>query len=47
MDGDDQISRFQEAARKLGCDEEEAAFDEKLGRIARQKPKPEAPAPEK
>lgn len=35
-----QIERFREAAREHGCDEDEAAFDEKLKRIARQKPKP-------
>lgn len=34
-----QIERFKEAARQLGCDEDEAAFDEKLKVIARQKPK--------
>jgi hypothetical protein len=35
----EQIDRFREAARQLGCDEEEAAFDEKLRQIAKQKPK--------
>ncbi len=34
-----QHDRFVEAARALGCDEDEAAFDEKLKAIARQKPK--------
>ncbi len=34
-----QIERFKEAARALGCDEDEAAFDEKLKAIARQQPK--------
>jgi len=29
-----------ETARALGCDEDEAAFDEKLKQIAKQKPKP-------
>jgi len=33
-----QHDRFIEAARALGCDEDEAAFDEKLKRIARHKP---------
>jgi hypothetical protein len=33
-----QIHRFRETARQLGCDEDEAAFDEKLGTIARDKP---------
>ena len=32
-----QIERFKETARALGCDEDEAAFDEKLKVIARQK----------
>ncbi len=40
-----QLERFKEAARQLGCDEDEAAFDEKLKVIARQKPK--TPASEK
>lgn len=46
-DGDiSQHARFIETARALGCDEDEAAFDEKLKVIARHKPKgePEAPA---
>ena len=38
-----QLDRFREAARALGCDEDEAAFDEKLKGIAAPKPK----APEK
>ena len=33
-----QIERFRETARALGADEDEAAFDEKLRVIARQKP---------
>ena len=37
-----QVERFKEAARQLGCDEDEAAFDEKLKVIARQKPKDQA-----
>ena len=41
-----QIDRFVEAARELGCDEDEAAFKEKLARIARQKPKDTTAAPE-
>lgn len=36
----DQSRRFIETARALGCDEDEAAFREKLRVIARQKPKP-------
>ncbi len=35
-----QSKRFIETARELGCDEDEAAFDEKLRRIATAKPKP-------
>ena len=34
-----QHDRFVETARALGCDEDEAAFDEKLKVIARHKPK--------
>ena len=33
-----QIERFREAARELGCDDDEAAFDEKLRQIMRAKP---------
>ncbi len=36
-----QIDRFKEAARALGCDEDEAAFDEKLRVIAKRKSKEE------
>jgi hypothetical protein len=39
MPSSDQSHRFIETARELGCDEDEAAFDEKLKRIAKQKPK--------
>lgn len=35
----DQVERFKETARALGCDENEAAFDEKLRRVAAHKPK--------
>lgn len=38
-----QHARFVETARALGCDEDEAAFDEKLKVIARQKPKDKSP----
>ena len=34
----EQIDRFQEAARQLGCDEDEVAFDAKLAEIAKKKP---------
>jgi hypothetical protein len=38
----EQSRRFIETARELGCDEDEAAFEEKLKRIATAKPKPRA-----
>lgn len=38
-----QHARFIETARALGCDENEAAFDEKLKVIARHKPKTDEP----
>lgn len=34
----EQIEKFKEAAKKLGCDESEDAFDEKLRRIAKKPP---------
>lgn len=40
-DDERQRERFERVARELGCDEDEAAFDEKLRRIAKAKPKPE------
>jgi hypothetical protein len=40
----DQSRRFIETARALECDEDEAAFDEKLKRIAQAKPKPRSKA---
>jgi hypothetical protein len=39
-----QSDKFKEAARELGCDEDEARWDERLRKIASQKPKD---APEK
>lgn len=41
--------RFEAIARKLGCDEDEAAFEDKLRQIAKAKPKPpdEKPGQEK
>lgn len=41
----EQSRRFVEMARQVGCDEDEAAFKEKLGVIARQKPKPKGASP--
>jgi len=38
-----QIERFREAAQELGCDDDEAAFDEKLRQILRAKPAPYEP----
>jgi hypothetical protein len=38
----EQSKRFIETARELGCDEDEAAFDEKLKRIATAKPMPKS-----
>jgi hypothetical protein len=34
VSGESQRQRFIETARELGCDEDEAAFEEKLRRIA-------------
>jgi hypothetical protein len=45
-----QISKFQQAARELGTDDSEKRFNEKLGKIAKQKPrkfKTEKPRPHK
>lgn len=39
------MERITEIARELGCDEDEAAFKEKLGQIARHKPTEEAKTP--
>ena len=39
-DDPEQSKRFIEKARELECDEDEAAFDEKLKQIAQAKPKP-------
>jgi hypothetical protein len=36
---DAQLKKFKEAARELGCDESEAAFNEKLKKLAEAKPK--------
>ncbi len=42
MDDNKQIDRFKETARKLGCDEDEEAFDEKLKAVVGPQPKPKA-----
>lgn len=41
--GESQGRKFIDTARELGCDEDEAAFDDKLKRIARHKPPPDEP----
>jgi hypothetical protein len=38
-----QFDRFVDAARKIGCDEDPAHFDEILKKVARHKPPPHAP----
>lgn len=38
-----QIDKFKELARELEADEDEARWDEKLGRLVKVKPKPEKP----
>jgi hypothetical protein len=44
----DQSERFVKAARELGCDEDEAHFEEALRKIGRRRPPAEPPhAPEK
>jgi len=43
-DAEAQLRKFQDLARELECDEDEAAFDEKLKRIAKV-PKPTVPEP--
>jgi hypothetical protein len=35
-----QLDKFKEAARKLGADEDEARWDERLRKVAKQKPEP-------
>jgi hypothetical protein len=39
LSGEEQARRFAETARAIGCDEDEAAFDEKLKAVAGQQPK--------
>jgi len=43
-DDGSQIDRFKELARELSCDEDEAAFENALKKIARQKLPIKAPA---
>ena len=44
MDTDkSQLDRFKEAARQLETDDDEARFDEKLGKLVKQKPDDKKP----
>jgi hypothetical protein len=38
-----QSDKFKEAARELGCDEDEARWNERLRKVAGQEPFPEKP----
>lgn len=42
-----QAERFKEAARELGCDEDETRFEEALKRVARHKLIPKVPRAQK
>jgi hypothetical protein len=37
-----QIEKYREAARELGCDDDEATFEEKLRQIMKAKPQPKS-----
>lgn len=39
--------KFEDVARELGCDEDEARFNAALGKIARHKPPADPPKPDK
>lgn len=39
----DQFARFVETARKLECDDDKERFEERLGKVAKAKPKPKEP----
>ena len=41
-----QSDKFKQAARDLGCDEDEGRWDETLKRVAKHKPAPEPEKPE-
>ncbi len=43
VEPDDQGKMFIDAARALGCDEDETKFNAALGKVARHKPPPDAP----
>ncbi|HEX8365094.1 MAG TPA: hypothetical protein VF603_07410 [Allosphingosinicella sp.] len=38
-----QADKFKEAVRELGCDEDEARWEERLRKVATAKPAPEKP----
>ncbi len=38
-----QVERFQQAARELECDEDEGRWDERLRKVAKQRPAPDKP----
>jgi hypothetical protein len=38
-----QSDKFKDAARELGCDEDEPRWDERLRKVAERKPAPEKP----
>ena len=38
-----QLGEFKQAARELECDEDEARWDDRLRKVAEQKPAPEKP----
>jgi len=42
-----QSAKFKDAARELGCDEDEAAFDKRLRKIAKVKPQEAKARPRK
>ena len=42
VENQNQIERFKEAARQLEADDDEKRFDEKLKRLAKQKPQEES-----
>lgn len=39
-----QSDKFKEAARELECDEDEKAWEDRLRKVASQKPAPETPS---
>jgi hypothetical protein len=40
-----QVEKFADLARELECDEDEAAFDERLKKLAKAPPEPKPPKP--